>query len=168
MTSTLWEVNSSVSWLLFQNDGTWVANRSVGVAFASFGGYFSLVVNVPSIVLLFDVIDLTLPASSCWRKYGLNGTFARCSVPGWLISTNSQLIASSPTSNIQNPRRRCGGVGLCSSGMPRPSGAGATRQPCLSRGIGAGGTALSAFCGVREAGGESAIPPFLRLGLAGA
>ena len=30
---------------------------------------------MPSIVSLFDVIDLTLPASSCWRKYGLNGTF---------------------------------------------------------------------------------------------
>ena len=161
LTSTLCSVRSSVSWLLFQNDGTWVANRSVGFAFESFGGYRSLVVNVPSIVSLFDVIDLTLPASSCWRKYGLNGTFTRGSVAGWLISTNSQLIASSPISNIQNPRRRCGGVGLCSSGIPRPSGAGATRQPPLSRGIGDGGTDLSSPCGGREEGFESSTPLIL-------
>jgi hypothetical protein len=32
-----------------------------------------------------------------------------------------------------NHRCRCGGVGLGSSGIPRPSGAGATRQPPSSR-----------------------------------
>ena len=100
--------------------------------------------NVPLIAPLRDEIDLTLPASSCCRKYGLNGTVTRGCVDGWLISTNSQLIASSPRSSSQKPRMRCGGVGLCSSGIPRPSGAGATRQPPLSRGIGAGGTDLSA------------------------
>ena len=84
-------------------------------------------------------------------------------MPGWLSSTNSQLIASSPISNIQKPRRRCGGVGLCSSGIPRPSGAGATRQPCLSRGIGAGGTALSEVSEAREAGSDSAMSAFWRL-----
>ena len=93
--------------------------------------------NVPSIVSPFDEIDFTWPASTCCRKNGLNGTFTRGSPrPAAKISTDSQLTASSTTTKIQNPRNRCGGRGLCSSGIPRPSGAGATRQPCLSRGIG--------------------------------
>jgi hypothetical protein len=35
--------------------------------------------------------------------------------------------------------------------VPRPSGAGATRHPCLSRGIGPGGTA---FWGAEDVGGD--------------
>jgi hypothetical protein len=38
LTCTFCEVNSSVSWLVFQNEGTWVANSVVGVAFESFAG----------------------------------------------------------------------------------------------------------------------------------
>ena len=38
LTSTFSEVSWSVSWLVFQNDGTWVANSVVGVAFSSFAG----------------------------------------------------------------------------------------------------------------------------------
>src|SRR5581483_11748031 len=52
-------------------------------------------------------------------------------------------MASSTTKKIQKTRHRCGGGGLWSSGIPRPSGAGATRQPPLSCGIGPGGTSLS-------------------------
>src|SRR4029077_19954199 len=96
------------------------------------------------------------PASSCCKKYGLNGTLTRGCEDGCPINTNSQLIASNPNNNNQNARIRCGGVGLCSSGIPRPSGAGATRQPPLSRGIGPGGTALSPPWGVRGERFESA------------
>src|SRR5262245_50658972 len=59
------------------------------------------------------------------------------------MNNASQLIASRTTTRIQNTRNRCGGGGFSPSGMPRPSGAGATRQRPLSRGIGGGGTALS-------------------------
>ena len=53
---------------MFQNDGTWVENSVVGVAFASLGGYRSFVVNVPSIVSAFEEIDFTCPACTCSRK----------------------------------------------------------------------------------------------------
>ena len=90
---------------------------------------------------LLAEIDFTWPAFSSFRKNGLNGIVTRRADEGWNTSTESQLRASRTTKKIQKPRQRWGGEGLCSSGMPRPSGAGATRQPCLSRGIGGGGTA---------------------------
>jgi hypothetical protein len=97
-------------------------------------------VYVPLIVFPLAKIDLTWPASTCRRNVGLNGTFARVG-PDCTISSDSQLIASSTPKKIQNPRHRCGGRGLCSSGIPRPSGAGATRHRPRSCGIGAVGTA---------------------------
>jgi hypothetical protein len=89
-----------------------------------------------------DEIDLTRPASTWCRKYGLNGTSTRGCPDDLVITTDSTLISSSTATKIQNPRNRCGGLGLCSSGVPRPSGAGATRQRPLSCGIGPGGTGL--------------------------
>jgi hypothetical protein len=41
------------------------------------------------------------------------------------------LIASNTARKIQKPRERWGGGGLCSSGVPRPSGAGVTRHRSL-------------------------------------
>src|SRR5579884_1044581 len=105
-------------------------------------------------------IDATLPASSWLRKYGLNGTLTRGWLEGWKISTDSQFSASRTRKKIHSPRQRWGGGGLCSSGIPRPSGAGATRQPCLSRGIGAGGTAFSPDCEVVAAGRGSLTVSF--------
>src|SRR5262245_60191169 len=74
----------------------------------------------------------------------------------------SRLSASRTAAKIQNMRRRCGGGGLCSSGMPRPSGAGATRQRPLSCGICVGGTPtilyLSAgFGSIATAGGAQLL-----------
>src|SRR5580704_17719376 len=157
LTSTFSEVSWSVSWLVFQNDGTCVANSVVGVAFSSFAGPRIFSLNVPLIAPLVEEIDETLPALSCWRKYGLNGTVTRGCPTGWLTSTSTQLTASNSRKNSQKPRRRCGGVGLCSSGIPRPSGAGATRQPRRSRGIaGDGGPGFWSFGEVWEAGRCSA------------
>ena len=75
---------------------------------------------------------------TCSRKYGLNGTVTRGSpVVGRKNRTDSRLIASRIPTNHMKPGRRCAGgpFGAC-SGMPRPSGAGETCQPRLSRGIG--------------------------------
>ena len=79
----------------------------------------------------FDLLALT-----CSRKTGLNGTVTRRSPPCWNSSTEIQLSAISASTNHRNPGRRCGGRPGGCSGMPRPSGAGATCQPRLSRGIG--------------------------------
>src|SRR4029077_14433500 len=93
---------------------------------------------VPWIVSPLVEIDLTwLPCTSC-RKYGLNGTVTR----GWPLegentSSEIQLMATRISTNHRNPALRCAGgpLGVC-SGIPRPSGAGVTCQPRLSRGIG--------------------------------
>src|ERR1700691_6094500 len=98
-------------------------------------------------VSLLEVIDLTWLAFSCCRKKGLNGTLVRGVPEDPTASTKIQLIASSAMTNSQNPCQRCGGDGLCSSGVPRPSGAGATRQPRLSRGIDPDGGRSSALRG---------------------
>jgi hypothetical protein len=45
------------------------------------------------------------------------------------------LNAGSSNTNHTNGRERWGGRGGGGSGVPRPSGAGATRHPCWSRGI---------------------------------
>src|SRR5262249_36769457 len=127
--------------VLSQKVGTSVEKSVVFVDLLPFGTS-SFLVNVPSIVSLFEEIDFTCPASTCFRKYGLNGTFTRGSPDRCVIATDSRFSASSTAAKTQKPRSGCGGGGLCSSGMPRPSGAGETRQRCLSCGIGGGGTAL--------------------------
>ena len=117
--------------------------RRLDVAFLlPAGGSVTFCLNVPWIVSLLEEIDSTFPASTCFRKYGLNGTLTRGSPDDRVITTESTLIASSTATKIQNPRSRCGGCGLCSSGMPRPSGAGATRQRPLSCGRGGGAADL--------------------------
>src|ERR1700758_176310 len=140
--STPFACNCFVSAVLSQNVGTCVEKSVVCVAFGSPGGYATFVVNVPLIVSAFDEIDFTFPASTWLRKYGLNGIPTRFCPDDCVIKTETQLIASRTNNRIQKPRHRCGGAGLCSSGIPRPSGAGATRHRPLSCGIGAGGTAL--------------------------
>jgi len=142
LTWTSWDWSRFVSDWLLQNDGTWVENRVVGVAFASVRGYLILVAKVPWIVSPLEEIDFTWPASTCWTKYGLNGTFTRGCPPERTISSDTQLIASSTNKKIQNPLHRCGGGGLGCSGIPRPSGARATRQPRSSCGSGGGGTSF--------------------------
>src|SRR5262249_33830004 len=101
--------------------------------------YATFRLKVPSIVSPLEEIDSTCPASTFCRKYGLNGTFTR-GCDDCDIATERRLMASMTATKIQNQRSRCGGGGLCSSGVPRPSGAGATRQRPLSCGICSGGT----------------------------
>src|SRR6202000_1231437 len=74
---------------------------------------------------------------TCSRKNGLNGTVTRVSlVDLYSSSDETRLSASSASTNHANPARRCGGLPPGCSGAPRPSGAGATCQPRLSRDIG--------------------------------
>jgi hypothetical protein len=75
---------------------------------------------------------------TCVKKYGLNGTVTRSSpLLGWKNNTDSQFNAINAITKYQKPRKRCGGgPELACSGIPRPSGAGATDQPRLSRGNG--------------------------------
>src|SRR5436309_716951 len=93
-------------------------------------------------------------------KYGLNGTLILGSPPGWAMSTESQFTASRTRKKIQKPRHLCGGLGLCFSGIPRPSGAGATRQPPSSWGIGDEGAPSRLLAvGVPDAGSATALTP---------
>src|SRR6202043_2604302 len=124
----------------FQNDGISVANSVVGVAFLSVAGKRTFVVNVPWTVSPFVEIALPWPVWTSCRKNGLNGTVTRgWPEDGWKSRTDTQLTVIRISTNHRKPGRRCAGgpLGAC-SGMPRPSGAGATCQPRLSRGIGGG------------------------------
>ena len=128
--------------MLSQNDGAWVEKRVVGVAALLVGGYRRLVVKVPWIASSVDKIDLTLPACNRERKYGLKGTVTRGCPVGWDSRTPAQLTVNERKTTIQKTSRRQGGRRLALLWSPRPTGAGATRQPLLSRGIGDGGTVL--------------------------
>ena len=83
----------------------------------------------------YDVQYVETHDGEILQYYSLNGTRTRGWPAGRASSAEPKLRASSSTTNHTNHRERCGGRGAGASGIPLPSGAGATRQPRLSRGI---------------------------------
>ena len=136
MTTSL-SVSSFVSPARSMNAGTCVLNRSTSTGLSSPGGSYVVgFFSSPSIESSREVIASTFPASTCSRKNGWYGTRGR-SGGAPVRNEITRLRASSPTKNTSNALLR-GNIGGFEGCLPRPSGAGSTRQPCGRSGASGG------------------------------
>jgi hypothetical protein len=78
---TRWSTSSFESASVSANVGISVLKRRV----LSDLPYFVACANRPSIVVPFDVIELTFPSRTCWRKNGLYGMRTR----GWCVARDA-------------------------------------------------------------------------------
>ncbi len=138
--STFSSASSLVSAAGSMNAGTSVLNLVTAIGSASPGGSkVASCFSSPSMESARELISWTLPASTWSTKNGWYGTRLRSS--GRPVTNEiTRFTASSARTNQMNrlPRGIMGG--LDGAGLPRPSGAGSTRQPdSVLRGGGGGG-----------------------------
>ena len=129
LTTTFCSSSSLVSPVVSTKAGTCVVNLSTVLGLPPGGVYSAFFLSVPSIVWSVDEISLTFEARSWSTKNGSYGMRVRFAGPPVAIA-RMKLSASSATRTPMKVPRRLRGIsgGRCSSGAPRPSGAGSTRH----------------------------------------
>ena len=143
--TTFSRASSRVSSAGSMNAGTSVLNLVTATGSASPGGSnVASLLSSPSMESARELISATLPASTWSTKNGWYGTRFRS--PGRPVMNEiTRFNARSASASQMNSLRRGIMGGLGGAGLPRPSGAGSTRQPepvCRGAGGGGGGGGL--------------------------